>query len=282
MAVPCRLGNLVYVAVWLSGSLAILLEPAYSKPVHQQPVTADSRPCPATGSHAAPHQDLGGEGEGAHAARSCSQDISGPFTGTGPGGAHATLSSVVVSLMLAYPHSSALHPCSSRFLFDCDLLPSHGGPQLSTLLALCVCLSALFFSRDGLVVASCQAAHRIACSAATVYTCRHVHCCTPIGISTSVRVLWPSGGRRLSASFAIGTWPNTHLLLPLGWQREYWYQILDTDRNNLQREPRAVAALLRPRSFSRVWPGGLRSLARFYLAELLTRQPGIVVRCLFV
>lgn len=54
--------------------------------------------------------------------------------GTGPGGAHATLSSVVVSLMLAYPHSSALDPCSSRFLFDCDLLPSHCGPQLSTLL----------------------------------------------------------------------------------------------------------------------------------------------------
>lgn len=52
--------------------------------------------------------------------------------GTGPSGAHATLSSVVVSLMLAYPHSSALHPCSSRFLFDCDLLPSHGGPQLTT------------------------------------------------------------------------------------------------------------------------------------------------------
>lgn len=52
--------------------------------------------------------------------------------GTGPSGAHATLSSVVVSLMLAYPHSSALHPCSSRFLFDCDLLPSHRGPQLST------------------------------------------------------------------------------------------------------------------------------------------------------
>lgn len=65
-------------------------------------------------------------------ARSRSQDISGPFMGTGPSGAHATLSSVVVSLMLAYPHSSALHPCSSRFLFDCDLLPSHRGPQLST------------------------------------------------------------------------------------------------------------------------------------------------------
>lgn len=62
--------------------------------------------------------------------------------GTGPSGAHATLSSVVVSLMLAYPHSSALHPCSSRFLFDCDLLPSHGGPQLSThYLSLCLCLS---------------------------------------------------------------------------------------------------------------------------------------------
>lgn len=63
--------------------------------------------------------------------------------GTGPSGAHATLSSVVVSLMLAYPHSSALHPCSSRFLFDCDLLPSHRGPQLSTALGTCdsACLS---------------------------------------------------------------------------------------------------------------------------------------------
>lgn len=60
--------------------------------------------------------------------------------GTGPSGAHATLSSVVVSLMLAYPHSSALHPCSSRFLFDCDLLPSHRGPQLSSTHYLFLCL----------------------------------------------------------------------------------------------------------------------------------------------
>lgn len=147
MAIPCRpVGweTSSTVAVWMSG-LAILLEPTcyyyyyyYSNSTSkQQPVAADSRPGPATGYHATPHQDLGGgtgEGRGGpRLARSRSQDISGPFMGTGPSGAHATLSSVVVSLMLAYPHSSALHPCSSRFLFDCDLLPSHGGPQLSTL-----------------------------------------------------------------------------------------------------------------------------------------------------
>lgn len=142
MAIPCRLGNLVSVLSCLavSGRLAILLEPAYSTPVHHHQSQSPQTPVLALRLATTQRRRRtkiweGGRGVGvAHFARSCSQDISGPFMGTGPGGAHATLSSVVVSLMLAYPHSSALDPCSSRFLFDCDLLPSHCGPQLSTLL----------------------------------------------------------------------------------------------------------------------------------------------------
>lgn len=77
---PCRLGNLVYtycLAVRVWDVLAILLEHLldYSREPaqpnskqqaagQQQPVAADSRPGPATGYHATPHQDLGG---GAHA-----------------------------------------------------------------------------------------------------------------------------------------------------------------------------------------------------------------------
>lgn len=145
MAIPCRSGNLVSgrclaVDVPLAVCLAILLEPARQPasactPARSQ-VTAGSPSWPCDwlprNSAAAPRSGRGDGGSGWPTfARSCSQDISGPFMGTGPGGAHATLSSVVVSLMLAYPHSSALDPCSSRFLFHCDLLPSHRGPQLS-------------------------------------------------------------------------------------------------------------------------------------------------------
>lgn len=54
--------------------------------------------------------------------------------------------------------------------------------------------------------------------------------------------------------------------------RESWYQIFWTrTRNNPQRQPRAVAGLLRSQEFLQGAAGGLRSLARFYLAQLSTR-----------
>lgn len=175
----------------------------------------------------------GGRGVGvAHFARSCSQDISGPFMGTGPGGAHATLSSVVVSLMLAYPHSSALDPCSSRFLFDCDLLPSHCGPQLSTLLvppslSVCLCLS---FTRCAYLPRyckpSCQPVHRSARPAATVYTCLYIHVAR-LGISTSVPVLWPFGRTatqcKLSLS-VLGSPPAAAIGLAASNFHDSWYR----------------------------------------------------------
>lgn len=145
---PVGLGNLWLSVALGSGCLAILLgaRPACQsrrQASSMEPVTADSPawPCDWLLRSAAPDRE-----GGPTLPRSCSQDISGPFMGTGRSGAHATLSSVVVSLMLAYPHSSALDPCSSRFSFDCDLLPSHGGPQLSTL---DTCFSLSFLSRRG-------------------------------------------------------------------------------------------------------------------------------------
>lgn len=141
---PRLLSRCLAVQLWMSGNPpgARRLEASQHQPA--APAASHRRlpawPCDWLPRNAAPRSGRGdgGGGGGPTPARSRSQDISGPFMGTGPSGAHATLSSVVVSLMLAYPHSSALHPCSSRFLFDCDLLPSHGGPQLSTL---CLSLS---------------------------------------------------------------------------------------------------------------------------------------------
>lgn len=70
---PRLLSRCLAVQVWMDVWQSSWSPPGYSKPVpvqsssSQQPVTAGSRPGPATGSHATPHQDLGGgtgEGEG--------------------------------------------------------------------------------------------------------------------------------------------------------------------------------------------------------------------------
>lgn len=137
--------------------------------------------------------------------------------GTGPSGAHATLSSVVVSLMLAYPHSSALHPCSSRFLFDCDLLPSHGGPQLSSThyvlvpLPVCLCLSVSLFTEMGYTsswlpgLPTESQARLLQYIPAAMYLVYMLHSSE---YPRALPVLWPSDGRRLSASF-----PHRYLAL---------------------------------------------------------------------
>lgn len=166
--------------------------------------------------------------------------------GTGPSGAHATLSSVVVSLMLAYPHSSALDPCSSRFLLDCDLLPSHGGPQLTTLP---VSLPLSPPRHDEL--AGWLAGHWIACSAGT-------HAAIPAAMYIHIS----SSGKRVSECFgprtdcdSVQAFPSVLWLimwLPLGWRRpspvnlgiKFWTR---TEITSI--EPGAVAGLLPAQEF---------------------------------
>lgn len=205
---PRLLSRCLAVQLWMSGNPpgARLLEASQHQPA--APAASHRRlpawPCDWLPRNAAPRSGRGdgggGGGGGPTPARSRSQDISGPFMGTGPSGAHATLSSVVVSLMLAYPHSSALHPCSSRFLFDCDLLPSHGGPQLSTLcLSLPVRVS--LFTRwaswlPGLPTES--HARLLQYILAAMYLVYMLHSSE---YPRALPVLWPSDGRRLSASF---------------------------------------------------------------------------------
>lgn len=227
-------------AVWLSGN------PPGARLLERQPASSQSPQPPGLALRLAPTQRRtkigeGGRGRGGPRCTELLQDISGPFMGTGPGGAHATLSSVVVSLMLAYPHSSALHPCSSRFLFDCDLLPSHRGPQLSTLLVplsglfACPCLSP---PHTRPTVVSCRVAsslpalaHRIASSAAThtgfIYLPPST-CCTPRDIHERHRCFGLSVGRRLSASFPVAAWPGTQpataIRLAASKSRGPWYQ----------------------------------------------------------
>lgn len=78
-------------------------------------------------------------------------------------------------------------------------------------------------------------------------------------------------------AFPIGTWLNTSQpVAAIGLAARpspvnLGIKFLDTDRNNLQTEPRAVAGLLRPRSFSRVCQVGCAALLGF---TWLNYQPG--------
>lgn len=154
--------------VWLSGSLAILLEPAClgtRSQSQQQPVTADSRPGPATGSHAAPHQDLGGgrRGRGRGGPR-CTESLPRHLRTIHGDGAwrgsrylklrrcfiNAGLPTLVriTPLLIPFPFRLRLVAKSRRAATQHTTCPLCQRQCLC--LCLYLCLSALFSSRDGL------------------------------------------------------------------------------------------------------------------------------------
>lgn len=174
-------------AVWTS-----LAHPPGARPPayhYSTPVTADSRPGPATGYHATtpPHQDLGG-GTGVGGGPLCTELLPRHLRtihgdGAWRGSRYLKLRRCFINAGL--PTLVRTRPLLVPFPFRLRLAAK--SPRAATQHITCpsvsvclpVCLSVFSSSRDGLAGTGCQAALRSAGSAATVLYLPPYTCCTP-------------------------------------------------------------------------------------------------------
>lgn len=265
MAIPCRpagwetssLSPPGCLAVWVSGNPpgARLLE----RQPAQQPVTAASRPGPATGSHATPHQDRGGgTGEGGPTLHGVAPRHLRTIHGDGAwrGSRYLKLRRCFINAGL--PTLVRIAPLLVPFPFRLRLVAK--SPRAATQHATCPsvwssCLSVSLSSHaTDCRVVSCRVAssrpalaHRTASSAAThtgfIYLPPST-CCTPRDIHERHRCFGLSVGRRLSASFPIAAWPGTQPAAAIRlaasksrgpWYQNFWTRTEITSRESLGR-----------------------------------------------